>query len=417
MLYFLGAGFLFVVLFGINFAHGIRVHFKQEILPNIAQYLTYITRDIGTPPDLQRAQQLTQDLSFELHINGPGIHWFSSQNIPALNTLALEPAPEPYQHYLIAHHRHNNFVVLRIGEYQFMYVIGRLFKSDRQQRNLIFIGVVMLTLLVLFWLIRRSLKPLSGISQGIQRIGQGELEQPIKPQGSSEFKNLAAGINTMASRIHSMLQGKQQLLLAISHELRSPLTRAKVNVELLPDHVSKQAIAADLDEMQALVTLILESERLNQKHAVLNKETFALDHLIKEVIGRYFNHESVRNELQALSINADKTRLSLLIKNLLDNAIKYSSADDPAPVIRLHEDNSQIIIDVEDFGCGMDEDQLQHITQAFYRIDQARQRRTGGFGLGLYLCKLIVQAHGGSLQFDSKTGQGTRVSVSLPRAC
>jgi len=308
MLYFLLVGFLFVLLFGINFAHGIRVHFKQEILPNIAQYLSYIAEDIGSPPDLERAENLTRNLSFQLSISGPDLNWSSHDDIPAISELELEPAPAPYQHYRITHRKRNNYVVLQVDDYQYMYVIGRLFKGEQQQRSLIFIAIVILVLLVLFWLIRISLKPLATIGQGIAEIGQGELEQPIIIDGSSEFKRLASGINTMATEIKSMLQGKQQLLLAISHELRSPLTRARVNLELLPDHASKDALLTDLNEMQALVSLILESERLNQRHAVLNKEQFRLDVLIEEVISQFFHAERIETELSAITIHADKTR-------------------------------------------------------------------------------------------------------------
>ena len=94
--------------------------------------------------------------------------------------------------------------------------------------------------------------------------------------------------------------------------------------------------------------------------------------------------------------------------------MKYSSASDPVPEVRLFSENSTVIIEVEDFGCGMEKDELDQITQAFYRIDQARQRSTGGFGLGLYLCMLIVKAHQGQMTFKSQLNQGTRVRVELP---
>lgn len=414
MMYFLFAGLLFVLLFGIKFAHGIKVHFKQEILPNIDQYLSYIARDIGSPPDLERAERLTRNLSFELRISGPGINWRSHENIPLVSQLQFEAAPEPYHKYRIARHKRNNYVVLQAGEYEYMYVMGTLFKGPRHQRNLGFIVIVILSLLLLFWLIRRSLKPLETIAQGVERIGRGVLDTPIERRGSTEFKQLSEGINKMALEIESMLQGKQQLLLAISHELRSPLTRAKVNVELMPEQVSRQALIEDLNEMQGLITLILESERLDQRHAVLNKTEIELDQLITKVIQQFFQPLQIDTELEALSIRADTTRLSLLIKNLLDNALKFSSQTERPPVIRCYRDQTSICLEVEDYGCGMNQQELEQISMAFYRADPARQRTTGGFGLGLYLCRLIVQAHGGKIQFHSQSGQGTRVQVCLP---
>jgi len=414
MMYFLLVGFLFIVLFGINFAHGIRVHFKQEILPNIAQYLGYIVDDIGTPPDLQRARELTRSLSFQLRITGPDVSWSSQDSKPPLTMLDFERAPKPYEKFRVARHKRQNYVLLKVGDYEYLYVIGPDFKGQRQQRSLFFFATILGSLLILFWLIRRSLKPITGINEGVQRIGQGDLKQSIQPEGSSEFKNLAQGINNMAEQIDSMLQSKQQLLLAISHELRSPLTRARVNLELLPEHENRQALVDDLNEMQDLISLILESERLHQHHAVLNKTEFQLDNLIKQVINQFFSNDSITIELEPVTIEADQTRLSLLVKNLLDNAIKYSSQDDPVPSVRLFHDDGHVLLEVEDFGMGMEKEDLAQVTQAFYRVDSARQRNTGGFGLGLYLSQLIVKAHAGEMSFTTEPGQGTCVKVSLP---
>lgn len=415
IIYFLLAGVLFTVLFGINFAHSLRVHFKQEILPNIAQYLNYIAQDIGTPPDLLKAQRLSDSLSFDLGIQGPGLDWYSNESMPAVDQLDFEAGPAPYQDYRIAHRRGTNVVILRVADYDYMFVIGRLLKGPRHQRSIGFILFILVSLALLFFLIRSSLKPLKGISHGIQDIAQGELERPIKTQGSMEFKNLAAGINEMALQIKSMLESKQQLLLAISHELRSPLTRAKVNLELLSDPSIKQALVDDVNEMQELVSQILESERLNQKHAVLNKKDFALNELVKNTVSQYFPHNAITIEADNVVIRADQTRLALLIKNLLDNALKYSlESDAQPPVVRVYQDQSAVIFEVEDYGCGMSKENLEQITQAFYRIDQARQRSTGGVGLGLYLCQLIVTAHQGDMAFKSHINQGTKVKIVLP---
>ena len=414
MVYFFIAGLLFVVLFGINFAHGLRVHFKQEVLPNIAQYLGYIVQDIGSPPDLDKAERLSHELSLKMRISGPGTDWQSHSQIPRINELELEPAPAPFQEFEISHQRHRNFVVLRAGEYRYLYMIGRPFGRERHQRSIGFIVVVTLSMLVLFWLIRRSLRPLDAIQQGIQRIGQGVLDEPIAARGSSEFKELAQGINTMSEQIDTMLEGKQQMLLAISHELRSPITRARINLELLPDHASKQALIEDCNEMEHLVSQLLESERLNQRHAVLNKSRFSLDELVSETVGQYFPSDQVGLQLQPVELYADRTRCGLLIKNLLDNALKYSSEQDRSPEVRVHQQQAGAVLEVEDFGQGMAQQGLERVTQAFYRIDQARSRDTGGFGLGLYLCDKIVDAHGAQLSITSQVDVGTKVSVVFP---
>ena len=411
MMYFLIAGILFVVLFVINMVHGLRVHFKQEILPNIAQYLEYVTQDIGSPPDLNKAMELTQNLSFELRIKGGKLRWQSRDNIPEIELLQFETGPEPYLNYKVAHYRGSNYVLLQYGEYEYLYVIGKLFKGSKNKRSLGLIIVIIISMLVLFFLIRSSLNPLKVISAGVKNIADGDLESPIEVHQSTEFNRLANGINDMALQISSMLEGKQQLLLAISHELRSPLTRAKVNLALLEENSITLALQEDVNEMEALISQILESERLNQRHAVLNITEIQLDQLVTEVIALYFADAGITCELEPVKLNADKTRIILLIKNLLDNAIKYTEQGSQPPVVRVFRESSSVILEISDSGCGIEPSELDKITQAFYRIDKARQRSTGGFGLGLYLCQLIVLAHAANMTISSQHQVGTQVKV------
>jgi len=415
IMYFLIAGFLFVLLFAVNISHGLKVHFKQEILPNIAQYLEYVTEDIGSPPNLHKAGQLTQNLSFELSIRGADLNWKSSSNIPEINQLQLEQGPEPYQKYKIAHYLEHNYVLLQFGDYEYLYVIGKPFKGSRHIRSLGLILIIIFSLLVLFYLIRSSLKPLKVIGTGVKNIAAGDLDSPIVVNQTTEFDRLAKGINDMAFQIKSMLEGKQQLLLAISHELRSPLTRAKVNLALLEESPGTLALQEDINEMEALISQILESERLNQRHAVLNKSEFYLDKLVEEVINLYFPEAGISCELEPLKLTADKTRIILLIKNLIDNAIKYTEQGGQPPVVRVYAKNSIIIVEVKDYGCGIETSELEKITQAFYRIDKARQRSTGGFGLGLYLCQLIVSVHHATMNISSGQQAGTLVKVGFPQ--
>ncbi len=416
MLYFLVTGVLVIALFGINLAHSIKAHFKQDLLPNIVQYLDYIVQDIGSPPDIDKARRLSDGLAFELSIRGPDINWQSHSKIPDISQLDFENAPEPYQRYQLAFERGNNYLMLKQDGYTYLYAVGRLFKSESHQRGFSMLVIFIVTLVFLFVLIRQSLKPLKPINDAVARIGQGDLLQPLEPTGSIEFKSLGQGINEMAQQIHSMLEAKQQLLLAISHELRSPLTRARVNLELMADDATRQALVDDIREMESLLALILESERLNRPHAVLNRTDFQLDEMIRELLNEFFADRSITASLPSISINADRARLELLVKNLLDNAFKYSSESDVSPEIRLIQHRQNIVIEVEDHGCGMATEDLNQATEAFYRADPARQRATGGFGLGLYLCQKIVDAHQAEMLIQSQLGEGSLVRIILPVA-
>ena len=414
LLYFLLAGVVTTVIFGISISHGLRVHFKQEILPNIAQYMEYIVQDIGAPPDLPRAQRLTDDLSFELAILGLNTDWQSHRKIPPRQELEFEQAPAPFERFRIAHRHGTNYVLLENGGYEYRFAVGRPFEQQRQRRGLWLLLAVVGVMVVLFLMIRRSLRPLQEIGQDIAAIGEGRLEPAARQFTTLEFSRLAQGIRDMTDQIRHMLEAKHQLLLAISHELRSPLTRARVNVELLPESGEREHLLSDLRIMQELIDQILEAERLNQKQARLQKQRLRLDRLIKEILEQHFNDADCRLELDEIEVCADEFRLGLLLKNLLDNALKFTEKGRPPPEIMVFRDRTSSVIEVQDHGSGIPKEHLDKITQAFYRVDQARLRSTGGVGLGLYLCALVVQAHGGELTITSEVGKGTRVRVALP---
>ena len=288
----------------------------------------------------------------------------------------------------------------------------------------------LLVLTLLAWLyVRRLLRPLDAIRAGAQRFGAGEFGQPIpvqRPGRPDELGQLAATINTMGQDIHQMLEAKRALLLAISHELRSPLTRARLNTELLPEtaevNPQRLALLRDLQEMASLITDLLESERLSGNHAALQREPVDLAALagevVTEVLARQPERAGARPEITLHTdpklprLLLDPTRMRLLLRNLLDNALRHSASAPLPPELSLRAAGQGLQIEVRDHGPGVPDDQLPHLAQAFYRPESARTRSTGGVGLGLYLCKLVAQAHGG--QFEVRNARpGLAVTVTL----
>lgn len=228
----------------------------------------------------------------------------------------------------------------------------------------------------------------------------------------------------MGRDIHQMLEAKRALLLAISHELRSPLTRARLNAELLPESAEvrsqREALLRDLQEMATLIGDLLESERLAGRHAALQREPTALDVLTRDVTrelaARHPAAAQVRVKVDAdLPVpTLDTGRMRLLLRNLPDNALRHGGAADLPPEVHLRRAaDGGVVIEVRDHGPGVPEAQLPHLAQAFYRPDTARTRGAGGVGLGLYLCSLVAQAHDGT--FEVRNAQpGLSVTVTLP---
>jgi signal transduction histidine kinase len=188
----------------------------------------------------------------------------------------------------------------------------------------------------------------------------------------------------------------------------------RVNLELLDESEVQAKLIEDVREMESLVAAILESERLNNRHATLSRSQCEILTLIEEVVLQHPCADRIKTSLSPVQLDVDQLRMKLLLKNLIDNACHYSSRQQQAIEISLRKDNDSVIISVRDHGDGIESAEIPRLTEAFYRSDQARRRNTGGYGLGLYLCKLIVDAHDGEMLIESEPGSGTCVVVKLP---
>jgi signal transduction histidine kinase len=275
-------------------------------------------------------------------------------------------------------------------------------------------GLLGSVLLLLYFLIRRMFKPIEAISEQVRNIGEGHLEQAVETGGKGEIALLASGINRMSEQIKEMLESKSSLLLAISHELRSPITRMRVNLELLNESDIQQKLIEDIREMETLIAAILESEKLSGSHAPLTRSRCEVLNLVEDVVCGHPCLNRIKTCLSPVEANVDQVRLKLLIKNLIDNACNYSFDDQTWIEVSLRKDRDSVVIEVQDHGVGINPEDIPRLTEAFYRPDASRQRETGGYGLGLYLCQLIARAHGGEIVFESEPGKGTRVIVNLP---
>jgi signal transduction histidine kinase len=313
----------------------------------------------------------------------------------------------------------------RLGDYTVYYEVLHRHRGPGRAHVTGFALCALLCLLLGCYLIlRRMLRPVQDIKQGVVRMGSGELDYRVPIRANNDLGTLARSINTMAADIEQMLDAKRQLLLGASHELRTPITRAKVAVQMLPESSNRDRIAGDLEEMSSLIGEILESERIKGGHSVLDRSEVDLPALLDSVLEDMHHPPvdvSIDPALSALpGLQLDETRMRLLLRNLLGNALTHgatmsdgSAAANPSVTVQARG-KANVIIIVRDHGPGIGAEHLEHLTEPFYRADPSRARNTGGFGLGLHLCLLIARAHGGDLAIESNPGAGTTVTVTLP---
>ena len=384
--------------------------------PMLVDYADRLVAEIGTPPDVARAQALVARLPITIRIVGPKVNWDSNPGgIQGRGGWMHDRDEKPWSDkWFIRPTADGHHVIFGWSP--------RLWQLAPRVVGWATLCALLLLVVLGYAYVSRLLRPLIDIREGAQRFGRGEFTQPIPIRRNDDLGDLAEHINTMADDIQAMLDAKRGLLLALSHELRSPLTRARLNAELLPvtpeSQAEREALLRDLNEMRDLISDLLESERLASPHVALQREPVDLAALVREVTAEMPGAQQVHLDLaEGLPPHAvDRMRIRLLVRNLLDNALRYSTDAPRPPCVSLRavvDGPAQgVEIEVRDHGPGVDEAQLERLTEAFYRTDSARARATGGVGLGMYLCRLIAEAHGGSLAVRN-ANPGLRIVVRL----
>ena len=408
---FLLLALLMSLIFFAGMQAALRYGWQDVARPLIASYVDGLAAEIGTPPSIERAQALAQRLPLRIRIDGPIVNWSSHPGLGIdrwhdTHVGTRTDTPWRPQRELTDGHR------ITFG-------LATAPRDDSPEDRPRLIGwATLAALLVLTALayagVRRLLRPLADIRRGAVRYSKGDFSHPIVTRRNDELGDLAGQINHMAEALHGMLDAKRGLLLAISHELRSPLTRARLNAELVDDSAARTALLHDLAEMRDLIADLLESERLANGHATLQCETNDLNALATEVLATSFAGSGIRTLFGALpTLMLDPTRMRLLLRNLLDNAQRHGGGSDTPTELRTWADGDGVHLSVRDHGPGVPADALPRLAEAFYRPDVARQRSTGGVGLGLHLCRLVARAHGGHLLLRNAE-PGLAVTLSLP---
>ena len=376
------------------------------IRPLVADYVDRLAAEIGSPPDAAKAQALVQRLPLSVRIEGPALQFDSHPQRRAWH--AERPGDDDGRWLVQRQTADGHRITFGLGD--------RGWASRPRTIGWFTLAALLLLTLATFGYVRHLFRPLDDIRAGAQRFGQGDFDTPIPVRRSDELGELAAQVNTMAQDIRAMLDAKRGLLLAVSHELRSPLTRARLNAELVAEGAARDALLRDLGEMRDLITSLLESERLAQGHAALQRERCDLGALVRAVVDEQFADAGLQLALDTPlpPIQADPVRLRLLLRNLIDNALRHGGRE-PAPRITTAQRDGMLCVGVRDFGPGVAEADLARLSEAFYRPDAARQRRTGGVGLGLHLCRMVAQAHGGTLRI-ANAHPGLEVTACLPMA-
>ena len=267
-----------------------------------------------------------------------------------------------------------------------------------------------LIFVVCFWLLmRKYLYPIILMKNRVRALEKGDLDSEIKILGNDELAELTITINRLIKDIKKLLAQKNQLLLDVSHELRSPLARMKFLLEMMPNHKNMLKLNKEIDFLEELISNLLLSDRLSAPYSNLDLETTSLKLLINNVLKMFPNKKkniTVKNMLD-IDINVDVLKFSICLRNLIDNALKYSKKNIN---LIIKKTNNILTITIQDFGPGIKKEELEKIVNPFYRTNT----NIAGFGLGLTICSKIIQSHGGNLKIKSELNKGSYFSLILP---
>ena len=385
---------------------------------NVVQYLNYLIGDMGSPPSLERAREIARESLLEIRYQSPDLNWSTSNDLPAVykgRFIAWPQNPE----VRLGKYRGRYVIEVDRKPGRFIFGLSRNLQIDSERNRLLVIMFVFLTaiLAAAFFAIRYILRPVKWLNNGVKEVGRGNLKHRVPLKKADELRDLAAAFNDMTSRIEGMLQTKDQLLLDISHELRTPITRMKVALEFLPKSRAKNSLQADIVEMEKMVTGILETARMRHQYAELKKQPTDLVALLKQTAAAFENQPPGIETVDLppeLSVQVDPQQIKTVFENLLSNAFKYSEPESDPVKISVERQASDVRVRIEDNGIGIPQGQLAHIFEPFYRVDKSRSKDSGGYGLGLSLCKSIMEAHKGKIEVQSRPKEGTTVLLFFP---
>jgi len=288
--------------------------------------------------------------------------------------------------------------------------------DDGPTRALVWTLVVLALLLVAAFLFARYLaRPLRELSGAVARVGRGELPAPLPESGPTEIAAVNRGFNTMTANLHRMEQDRALLLAGVSHDLRTPLARLRLGVEMsTPDDALRSGMVADIDEMDRIIGQFLDFARGEESAPLVEA---SLDEIVRGVAERYAaggkDVTFVAGGVPAMPLKA--TALSRLVANLVDNALAYGA---PPVEIETAVRDGAAWIDVIDRGPGVPADDVERLKRPFTRATEARSRADGaaGAGLGLAIVERIARMHAGAFDLLPRPGGGTIARVRLPLA-
>jgi len=293
------------------------------------------------------------------------------------------------------------------GVLQFLIPKDRITNSSARLFGLWITLPAFLLIFIAIIFLKNQTRPIISLAKASERFGRGEDVEEFRPSGALEIRQAGYEFDKMRKRITRHLNQRSEMLSGISHDLRTPLTRIKLQLAFIKDKEISNKLSNDVSEMERMLNEYLQfaSTRSNEK-----TETFDMTDLIENTIKKYENKNITSKLTKDIQMNGRKNLIQRCLNNLIDNSIKYSNNIN----IQLTKSNNYLSITIDDDGPGISKKEYQNVFKPFYKIDKSRSDTKSSVGLGMSIASDVVRSHGGNIILDKSPQNGLRVKIILP---
>ena len=296
------------------------------------------------------------------------------------------------------------------GLYRFLTTRKKIFSTSIFMFVVWMVGTSILLFLVAVLFLRIQVRSIAELAQVAEDFGKGIDNKDFKPYGSSEVRKAALAFIKMKERIQRQISERTQMLAGVSHDLRTPLTRMKLQAAMMPDGDDKKDFLSDIDEMEKMLDgyLSFVSGEGGEKSSFVD-----VNEMILSIINKFRNKKALirySTNDQVSAIQGREQALKRALTNVISNAFRYGKTI----AVKLESNDKKLMIAIEDDGPGIPKDKREDVFKAFYRLENSRNKETGGVGMGLSIAKDVITSHGGTIELDDSSLGGLKVLVSIP---
>ncbi|MBQ2886317.1 MAG: two-component sensor histidine kinase [Alphaproteobacteria bacterium] len=319
--------------------------------------------------------------------------------------------PDALTNVYLANNKDNVVILIEKPEglYRFTTLTKNIFSSSIFGFVAWMIGTSLLLFLVATLFLRIQVRSIATLAQVAEDFGKG-INTPFKPYGSSEVRKAGIAFIKMKERIQKQINERTQMLAGVSHDLRTPLTRMKLQLAMLPENEDNKEFIEDINEMEKMLDgyLAFVSGEGTEKNTFVD-----MNEMILSIINKFRNTKALirySTNDQVSAIQGREQALKRAVTNIISNAFNYGKTI----AVGLESNNNKLEITVDDDGPGIPKEKREDVFKAFYRIDESRNKETGGVGLGLSIARDIISSHGGKIELQDSELGGLRVLISIP---